>query len=115
MAARYMNSLIEYLRKVKNIDLFQNTQLIDIKNTSKGVTLKVKSNKEEKIIVSKKVALTCGRWIGQIVPEVKDILKSVRQTVSFLKMKNPQKYKLGVYPTWYHLLNGTPVYCLPDV
>ena len=29
-------------------------------------------------------------------------------------MKNPEKFKEGVYPTWYHLLNGTPVYCLPD-
>ena len=67
MAARYMNSLIQYLKKVKNLDLYESTELVEIKNTSKGVSLKVKSKNEVKTIMSKKVALTCGRWIGQIV------------------------------------------------
>ena len=39
----------------------------------------------------------------------------MKQTVSFLKMKNPEKYKIGKYSTWYHLNDGVPVYCLPDV
>ena len=44
MAAKYMSSLLEYLKKIKNLDLIEHTELVSIDNNSKGVTLKLKSN-----------------------------------------------------------------------
>ena len=61
------------------------------------------------------MALSCGRWIGRLVPSVKNIAKQVRQTISFWKMKDSQKYKIGSHPCWCHYVNGIVIYALPDV
>ena len=63
---------------------------MDVRNNAEGVTLKVKTKEGSSTLKGKKVALTCGRWISELVPEVKGILKSVRQTVTFWKMKDMQ-------------------------
>ena len=38
-AQKYMSSLIDYLKNAKNVDLYEETQVLSVKNNSKGVTL----------------------------------------------------------------------------
>ena len=102
MAENYMNRMVNYLRSYKNMDIYEETELVNIENTSKGVTLKLKTKNEIKTIFAKKVALTCGRWMGQLVPSLQKILKPVRQTISFWKMKNREHFKIGSFPSWSH-------------
>jgi glycine/D-amino acid oxidase-like deaminating enzyme len=89
MADNYMTSVANYLRKANNLDIYEDTVVTAVQNNPKGVTLQLKVNGQSKSITSKKVALSCGRWITELVPEVKDILKSVRQTIAFFDMKTP--------------------------
>jgi hypothetical protein len=35
----------------------------------------------------KKASLSCGRWIGKLIPQMNGIAKEARQTVSFWHMK----------------------------
>ena len=97
-----MTCMIEYLKTCKNMDIYEETELIGLENNSKGVTLKLKTKNETKNVFAKKVALTCGRWMGKLVPPLQKILSPVRQTISFWKMKNGDKYKIGSLPAWSH-------------
>lgn len=89
MAERYMRTLIDNLKFIKNIDLYENTEVLSIVNNSKLVTLNIKTKNEVKKITATKVALTCGRWISKLVPVVERVLIPVRQTITFWNMKNP--------------------------
>ena len=101
-AESYMTAMLEYLRNYKKIDLFEETELLELTNKKERVTLKLKSNGKVQKISSKKVALTCGRWISKLFPPLKKILNPVRQTISFWKMKNRDKFKIGNHPAWSH-------------
>ena len=80
-----------------------------------GVSLELKKKNNERLnIFAKKVSLSCGRWIGKLLPFVNPILKEVRQTISYWKMKQPEIFKVGVSPSWIHHVNGQDVYALPD-
>lgn len=57
-------------------------------------------------MLAKKVCLSCGRWIGKLVPSVQPVLKGVRQVVSYWRMKQPEKYQLGVSPCWTHFVDN---------
>ena len=102
MAENYMNRMINYLKSQKNMDIYEETELINIENSAKGVTLRLKTKNEMKTIFAGKVALTCGRWMGKLVPALKSILKPVRQTISFWKMKNRDNFKIGAFASWSH-------------
>lgn len=101
MAHRYMKGLEEYLRKQKNVDIYEETEVVAINNDSKRVELKVK-DKNGKIqeIFAPKVALTCGRWMFRLVPILSKVLTPMRQIVSYWDMLIPQDYKIPNSPCW---------------
>jgi hypothetical protein len=89
--------------------------VVSLKNNAQGVSLELKRNNNEKFnIFAKKVALSCGRWIGKLAPIVNPVLKEVRQTITFWKMKQPEIFKVGLSPSWTHYVNGEDLYALPD-
>lgn len=114
MAASYMSSVLQYLRQQKNIDLYEETQVLSIRNDASGVYIDLQRDNQKFQIFSKKVSLACGRWIGKLVPAVSPILKEVRQLIAFWKMKNPEIYKVGKCPSWTHYIDGQDLYCLPE-
>jgi hypothetical protein len=51
-----------------NITIFEETSIISIDNTPKEVKLTA-NNKSNLIYINcKKVSLSCGRWIGKLIP-----------------------------------------------
>ena len=42
MASNYMQSLLEYLRKQKNIDILEETEVISVQNDKEGVNISIK-------------------------------------------------------------------------
>lgn len=114
MAENYMSMVLKYLKTQKNLDIFQETEVVSIKNNANGVTLQLKKENQVKKIFAKKVSLNCGKWIGKLVPSVRSILKEVRQTTTYWRMKDPEKYKLGINPAWNHHLHHQDLYALPD-
>lgn len=113
-ADRYMQCILEHLRKQKNMKIMENTSVNSICNQAGGVILELKTKKDTRMIFANKVALTCGRWMTKLVPALKTILKPVRQLVSYWEMKDHEKYKVGRYPAWSHKKQNLGIYCLPD-
>lgn len=61
------------------------------------------------------MSLSCGRWIGNLMPITKEILLEARQTVCFWQMKKPEDYGIGKFPCWMHMnKEGIMYYGLPD-
>jgi glycine/D-amino acid oxidase-like deaminating enzyme len=88
MSAKYINGLKKYLKEKTNVDVYENCEVQSIKNDEKGCI--ILANKKEYSYVFKggKVALCCGRWIQKLAPVVENIVKSVKQLVTYWKMKN---------------------------
>lgn len=74
MAERYLSNAIKFLRTCTNIDLIEDTEVLAVSNVKNSVILKLKDLKTTYSITAKKVSLSCGRWIGRLVPETKTIL-----------------------------------------
>lgn len=52
---------------------------------------------------AKKATLSCGRWIGKLVPDIAKIVKQAKQTVSYWRLKNEREFVLKKYPSWIYL------------
>lgn len=85
-------------------------------NDETGVYLTIKNIDLNNVYVlrAKKAALSCGRWIGKLVPDINKIVQQVKQTVSYWKMKNEKEYKLGRNPSWVYIHGNEYHYSLPD-
>jgi len=116
MAQKYISKMAAFLRQCKQITILEETMLTGFSNNAEGVVLQISNQSGPRTIGCKKVALSCGRWIMKLVPEVKGLLKEVKQTVGFLEMKQPAEYGMGSFPCWvHHRKDGTEYYGLPDV
>lgn len=67
--------------------MFENTEVVSVENNQKIVKLKLKTKEKVRQITTEKVALTVGRWIGKLVPEVSKILVPAKQFNSYWIMK----------------------------
>ena len=83
MASDYMQCLLDYLRGLKNIDIFEETEVVSIQNDKNGVNLSLKSKGNITEIRSKKAALSGGRWISKLIPSLSQILTPIRQIVTY--------------------------------
>lgn len=89
---------------------------MEIISREKGVTIHAVQKEKKLELRAKKIALSCGRWITRLVPELKEMVTGVRQTVSYWEMKRPEEYKIGKFPAWIHYTkSGDNYYGLPDV
>lgn len=68
LASKYMVCILDHLRQAKNVDIYEETQVLSLKNNAKGVSLQLRRKNEDFGIFAKKVSLSCGRWIGKLVP-----------------------------------------------
>lgn len=41
-------------------------------------------------------------------------MKFIEVTITYWKMKQPEKYKVGVFPTWVSCYTTWDIFCLPD-
>lgn len=67
------------------------------------------------MISGSKVALTCGRWMNRLVPSLSELLKPVRQLVTYWEMVNPENYLPASSPSWSQKRPDCALYCLPDI
>ena len=60
----YLFSAMEFLRARKGVRVMEQTELVSLSNTKKGVLLTIRQGETQKEIRCEKVALSCGKWIG---------------------------------------------------
>ena len=48
-------------------------------------------------------------------PDLRQIIRPVKQLVGFVQLKKPRDYKLGKYPCWAHADKNGMHYSLPNV
>lgn len=82
--------------------MIEETEVLSINSNKNIVHLELKNKQSKYMITAKKVSLSCGRWISRLVPETKNILHQVRQTIAYWKMENPNEYQIGKFPCWVH-------------
>lgn len=73
-AEKYIKAMEKFLRGQKNVTIFEQTSVLSVENNEKGVKININSQGKSGIILTKKVALSCGRWIGKLVPEMKNLV-----------------------------------------
>ncbi len=85
-------------------------------NDETGVYLTIRNKNHQGVYIlrAKKATLCCGRWIGKLIPELGNIVKPVKQTVSYWKLKNEKACALGHYPSWVYIHKNEYHYSLPD-
>lgn len=58
--------------------------------------------------------MTAGRWVQQLIPEMKKLVQVNRQTVLFLKLHvDKSQVDIGRYFTWMCSIDGVEFYSLP--
>lgn len=98
------------------MSIFEETEVISVINTEDGVVVQANRKEGKLNLRTKKAALSCGRWISGLVPEISKLVEGVRQTVSYWQMKQPEDYVVGKFPAWIHYTqSGDNYYGLPDV
>ena len=45
------------------------------------------------------MVVTAGKWVGELCPEVKDLVTPIKQYYLNLEMNNPLDYKTGRFPS----------------
>ena len=73
-AEKYIKAMEKFLREQKNITIFEETSVLAFENNGKGVRLNISTQGKPSSILAKKVALSCGRWIGKLVPEMNKLV-----------------------------------------
>lgn len=73
-AEKYIKAMEKFLRGQKNLTIFQETSVLAVENNEKGVKLSISTQGKPSSIVTKKVALSCGRWIGKLIPEMSKLV-----------------------------------------
>lgn len=115
MSANYMAGVHKYLKEKTKVDVYENCEVQSIKNDEKGSIVCANSKEYSYIFKGAKVALCCGRWINKMAPVTEDIVKNIKQVVTYWKMKNPSNYPIGQYPIFVHVQkNNDYNYILPD-
>jgi sarcosine oxidase len=61
-------------------------------------TIKVVTDKDE--YRSKKLVISAGAWTKKVIPGINEDLTVTRQTLAWIKVKDPEQYKLGTMPCW---------------
>ena len=106
----YISKLYRYLRKQKNVDIFEDTTVKNVSNMEKEVSV----DTEKGNFRADKVLLACGRWISNLVPEMKGITTVCRQLMGYFQMKDEEKYQFGKFPSIRQRKNEIIYYAIPD-
>ena len=93
-----------------NATVYENTEVKSI------------SKKDSKVVIvtdkgefrAKKIVLACGRWIEKLVPSFSKLLNYKEQTIYFLDLVDPEKYRAGKFPIFTRIFEHGLYYCLPD-
>lgn len=91
----------------------EGTQVLHIKPTQDSI--EVITNKE--VLLTERLVVTAGPWLTELMPDLKRLLRPVRQTVGYFQLQGPQKsYQVGHFPNWAFIGEGeNPVfYGLPE-
>lgn len=75
LAEKYIKAMEKFLREQKNIAIFEQTSVLSVENNEKGVRLNINTQGKTGSISAKKVALSCGRWIGKLIPEMNKLVR----------------------------------------
>ena len=114
-AEEYIKSSAEFVRKQANMELLEVHELLEVINDAKGATLTIRKGDQTRRVKCKQAVLTCGRWISSLVPEMKGLVREIRQTASIWEMERPDDYRIGDYPLWLHTNSeGKTYYSMPD-
>ena len=96
-ASNYVSKLYEYLKSQPNVTIYENTEVKDVRGDDKKVYIST----EDRKFVASKVILTCGKWISEMVPDFKQLVKPVQQLLVYLEMENQSEYALGNFPSFF--------------
>ena len=64
--------------------IYENTIVKNLHSDEKKVYIST----EGENLISLKVALTCGKWMGELVPDIKEVLSPIEQSLVYVEMKN---------------------------
>ena len=95
-AANYISRLSEYLKSQPNVVLYENTVVKDVRGDGKRVYIST----EGESLKALKVVLACGRWISELVPDLKQLVTPREQILLYLEMKEPSEYRIGSFPSF---------------
>lgn len=76
--------------------IFENTEVKEIKANEKCVLIDLECEQ----IRANKVIVTAGRWLGELLPSLKNLLVPVKQHFLQIEMKNPSEFKIGRFPSF---------------
>ena len=59
------------------------------------------------VVLTKRLVITAGAWIAQLIPELGSLAVPIRQTVGYFKLCGPKNlYQMGRFPTWSFIGEG---------
>jgi sarcosine oxidase len=80
----------------KGAEIHTHEKVIDWKKEKKEFT--VSTTKD--IYRCNKIVITTGPWAGKMIPGFHDALKITRQTLAWVKPKNPDDFSFNHFPCW---------------
>ena len=91
--------------------IYENTKVTNIKGDEKSVHIQAGG----KSIMALRAVVSCGRWISELLPEFKQLVRPIQQSLIYLEMENKDQYRLGSYPTFYFFEDNLRFYAVPDI
>lgn len=58
--------------------------------------------------------MACGRWIGELFPEIKKLTNPQKQVIAYLELEDMEKYQFGKMPSFGFNRTEIEYYCTPD-
>ncbi|MBK35027.1 MAG: N-methyl-L-tryptophan oxidase [Gemmatimonadetes bacterium] len=106
-----IHGLVDYLRS--RSELRDRTAVVDIDIQADPVRITTSTD----IVLADRVVITAGPWAGKLLPEIRDGLQVIRQTVGYLRLDtDPSLTQPSRFPVWGYFGEHSSIgfYGLPE-
>jgi len=110
----YIQKLREFLitKCNSNLTVLENTKVSKIYETAGGVNV---DTEKGEVYSCQRIIIASGKWLSELVPELKQNIKVIKQYVSYMQMKDMQKYNITRFNSFsFKETDTTHTFIMPD-